>query len=66
MECIKGQRLEERCWKRGYNQLMGDETTTRTTRKLPIPARTVCEVHKVVIFETLVEFLAAVVQNWVI
>ena len=37
---------------------------TRSIRKLPIPASLVYQVHKIVIFGTLVAFLAAVVRNW--
>ena len=38
--------------------------TTQSTRKLPIPASLVYQVHIIVIFGTLVAFLAAVVRNW--
>ena len=44
----------------------GKSTTTRSTRKLPIPASLVYWVHKMVTFGTLVEFLVATVQNGVI
>jgi hypothetical protein len=36
-----------------------------STRKLLVPASMLCEVHKVVMLGTLVDFLAVVVQNWV-
>ena len=40
------------------------EDETRSTRKLAIPASLVYWVHKMVIFGTLVGFLAAMVRNW--
>ena len=50
------------------SMLVGDERPkpreTRSTKKLPIPASLVYQVHKIVIFGTLVAFLAAVVRNW--
>jgi hypothetical protein len=57
-------RSKERCRRRGYDLRVRWLREARTVNPLerPVPANLLCEIHKVAILGTLVEFQAVMVQ----